>query len=156
MKRILHETIDGVEHRWCSACKVMQPITEFSASSKEWDGLQHVCKAVRKAEYEKYYDVGVRSAWNRQHLLKTKYHLTVEQFEDKLEAQGGLCTICKVNDAVHIDHDHDCCPGQYSCGKCVRDILCSRCNGGYFGDDIGLMQRKIDYILYWREQQKVV
>lgn len=27
-----------------------------------------------------------------------------------------------------IDHDHDCCKGVYSCGKCVRGIVCYYCN----------------------------
>jgi hypothetical protein len=35
-----------------------------------------------------------------------------------------------------VDHDHDHCPGQHSCGACVRGIICSRCN-----HDVGVLER---------------
>lgn len=28
----------------------------------------------------------------------------------------------------NIDHDHACCPGNYSCGRCLRGVLCRTCN----------------------------
>lgn len=28
-----------------------------------------------------------------------------------------------------VDHDHGCCPHTASCGRCMRGILCPRCNG---------------------------
>jgi len=41
------------------------------------------------------------------------------------------CMLCKrFMDArrVCVDHDHQCCPGSYSCGGCVRGFVCSGCN----------------------------
>ncbi len=30
--------------------------------------------------------------------------------------------------SVVVDHDHACCPGDRSCGACVRGIICHSCN----------------------------
>lgn len=37
-----------------------------------------------------------------------------------------------------VDHDHKCCSGSYSCGACVRGLLCVPCNSaiGMLGDNI--------------------
>lgn len=57
--------------------------------------------------------------------------LTREQY-DALVANG--CEACGAKEsrggrpALVVDHDHGCCPGETSCGKCVRGALCSSCN----------------------------
>ena len=60
-----------------------------------------------------------------------KYGITIEQLR-LLLAKGCYAPGCNVTSegmtGLHIDHDHDCCPGLGSCGKCVRGALCARHN----------------------------
>lgn len=52
-----------------------------------------------------------------------------------------------------VDHDHRCCPrGHYSCGKCVRGLLCSQCNAaaGMLRDDPALARSLADYLVRYQ------
>jgi hypothetical protein len=67
--------------------------------------------------------------------LWAQYRMTLEEFDARMESQGGGCAICKAPpaktkraDRLSVDHDHRCCPGVKTCGKCVRGLLCTRCN----------------------------
>lgn len=83
----------------------------------------------------------------RTRLLKS-YHLTEETYNQMLTAQESKCICGRVitdsgslPSSATIDHDHSCCPRQGSCGKCVRGILCRRCNSvlGLLEPDPGLL-----------------
>jgi hypothetical protein len=59
--------------------------------------------------------------------------MTQEMFDRRLEAQGYACDMCRRpfedGEPIFIDHDRNCCPAEKrSCGRCVRGLLCLRCN----------------------------
>lgn len=69
------------------------------------------------------------------------FGLAPGDYDRLYEAQGGKCAVCLVATgkarALAVDHDHACCPGRTSCGKCVRGLICFGCNRqiGAFRDD---------------------
>lgn len=62
---------------------------------------------------------------------KYRYGITEEQYDTLLVEQGNACAVCEVEfteaAGPNIDHDHNCCRGTRSCGKCLRGLLCSEC-----------------------------
>ena len=78
-----------------------------------------------------------------------RYGLTVEEYEARLAAQGGVCIICgmppkengqRAASRLHVDHDH--------VTGANRDLICNNCNRGlgYFKDDPALMRAAAEYI----------
>lgn len=126
----------------------------------------------RRAQRRQYYaspaGTSIREAWkasNRERMLlvwcrgRCKNHgITVERYEELLRAQNGVCAICEQPEqrkgakggrwSLGIDHNHRCCPGRFGCAKCVRGLLCSRCNQAIalLSEDSKLFQRAVDYL----------
>lgn len=55
-------------------------------------------------------------------------YLIMEDEYVRLYSQGCANPACDEVSKLQVDHDHSCCPGQYSCGKCIRGMLCRNCN----------------------------
>ena len=84
-----------------------------------------------------------------------RFSMTLEQYNDMLSKQDHKCLICfepEKNRRLSIDHDHDCCAGRNSCGKCVRGLLCNNCNNGLgrFKDDAEKLRRAAQYLESFR------
>ncbi len=80
-----------------------------------------------------------------------RYGLQPGEFDEMFAHQNGECAICLSpfgDDTPCIDHDHTCCPGLKSCGKCVRGILCRQCNAwlGRVKDDPIVLRRAANYL----------
>lgn len=81
--------------------------------------------------------------------LRYAHRITWEQLRGILDGQNGCCYLCtepldpEAPRGVHVDHDHQCCPGSRSCGNCIRGVSCHKCNTGIglFGDDPDRMER---------------
>lgn len=83
-------------------------------------------------------------AISRKHYLKSKYNISLEDYDDLLDSQCYCCAICDTCLAyvknVCVDHDH-------KTGK-VRGILCGRCNKalGLVDDNKAVLREMIRYL----------
>jgi DNA-directed RNA polymerase subunit RPC12/RpoP len=126
----------------CKACGTISPTPAVPGLAPRY------CNACADERAKK-----VRQGTWRATNLK-KYNLTAERYEQLVERQKGVCAVCGTNDpggAVarwHVDHDHACCPSGNSCGKCIRGLLCSRCNTGIglLGDTPESLAKALEYL----------
>lgn len=54
-----HIFINSIEHKHCSTCEVVKPLTEYQKNSNRWDGLHSYCKPCANARRREYKYVGL-------------------------------------------------------------------------------------------------
>jgi hypothetical protein len=158
----------------CRICGLTKPLDEFYRVRGARDGHRNDCKvcnlAARQARYRadpeparartrawqianreryaarqrEYLESGKKKVSDRKSHLKRKYGLTLEQYDAMLEAQGGVCAICRQprpeERTLHVDHDHTT--------GAVRGLLCFTCNNalGDFRDSADLFHAAAAYL----------
>ena len=131
----------------CSRCGVLT--YKFGASTRAKDGRRSQCKDCEKVyedrrsrNYkEQYRDKPAEYRKNRQ--LKNRYGITLEDYNNMLQAQNGSCAMCPataLDEVMCVDHNH-------ATGD-VRAILCKPCNTmlGMANDSAARLQAGIDYL----------
>lgn len=152
----------------CPGCKSVKPASEFYVR-KGGKYLSSSCKAccvssgkswykankdlVNQRRSDQWHSLPEEERKARARATHIKAHgITVEDYDQMVEEQDGRCAICRElppdGEVLQIDHDHSCCPGSTSCGKCVRKLLCSACNRGIgcFRDKVALLMKAVEYL----------
>jgi hypothetical protein len=138
--------------RYCSRCDTTKPAAEFAGATSAY------CKLCMASWARDRRARGIKESPDYTRTINlARYSLTPESFDALLAAQGGLCKICGVSDpgpsGWQVDHDHSCCnTRKKSCGRCLRGILCTRCNIGIgnLRDDPDIILAALQYILAHR------
>lgn len=141
--------LKGCVMKTCTKCGKTYPATPeyFNRAKADKSGLHSWCKECRIADHKEYNrsekgrlasrrndTTPARRLYKRLRHIKRSYGVTLEQYDQMCEQQGGVCAICGSVDPngrrLAVDHDH-------KTGK-VRGLLCSRCNlgAGFIEDDV--------------------
>lgn len=138
----------------CKKCGEIKELELFAKGAKYADGRRGTCKSCHAAYMKKYYENNYDQVLKNRRLNGKsdpnwkRHKITEEHFSSMISLFDGKCHACKVNDAVNIDHDHNCCETSRSCGKCVRGVLCHHCNSalGLLKDDREKILKLLKYV----------
>lgn len=115
----------------CIDCKELKPLDQFTKYQKSSDGLGSICKCCGPKRMRAYH-------------LKTKYNISVDQYETMCKAQDYKCAVCKKptisGRRLAVDHCHQT--------GVLRGLLCPSCNSGIgkLGDSVDLLEAAIHYL----------
>jgi len=126
--------IKHIKHKTCKVCGIRKPIEEFYKSLKWYQSYCKDCQSaftklwrrenkdhIKEYKQKQWARMPKEKKWNR-HLIQ-RYGITVEQYMEILDKQGGLCKICGEPSKrlkLSVDHCHN--------SKKIRGLLCERCN----------------------------
>lgn len=133
--------------KWCPDCATVKPLQQFVRNASQPSGWAPYCKPCHNARGNAAKE---KIGGSRTYHLKRRYGISAEEADEMLKAQGGVCAICRVAPAVHVDHDH--------ATGVVRALLCFNCNGGLgqFKDDPHVLRAAADFVQFHAISQLVL
>ena len=151
----------------CSKCGLEKELSEFQHRKNSPDGLNGHCKKCH-GKYTKIWrsnhkeqSIKSQAKWKkanpdkvyaqrRRNNLKINYGLTLDQYDQMFETQGGVCAICGGTDPsgmrLAVDHNHDT--------RKVRGLLCSSCNTalGCLKESPELFIKALHYLITYKKK----
>ena len=111
----------------CSDCQEEKSLEDYYLQTAGLYGRISKCKNCMRARAKKR--------------DRSIYHgISESVIKFMLDAQNNSCRICDVEFeskvlkteivrvGYRIDHNHSHCPGSHGCPKCIRGLLCHKCN----------------------------
>ena len=147
----------------CATCRTQFTYVYIGQPRKKCDECRATIDQKAQRETEARRSERGSSPWQARRVRMLDYRRLVNygidraRYEAILTEQGERCANpgCrsespgnKYDDVWSIDHDHSCCPGERTCGMCIRGILCSKCNLGIgmFSDDVARLLGAASYL----------
>lgn len=144
----------------CSKCRKIKRLSEFYKDKYKKSGHASACKVCKSDSFKSWqqknkgYCNTVHKDWvkNNPKLFragqyKTRYGITLDDYNKMFQEQNGCCAICGIHQSelkkkLHVDHSH-------KSGK-VRGLLCGKCNLalGLLNDDIVVLSTAVRYLGY--------
>lgn len=133
----------------CEGCRMEKPLSAFSTFGREKFRARSRCKPCENLNSKRRRDARARvtrtKAQVKDSSLKSKYGISLVEFERMKRLQGGKCAICGVSPSpfdkdLHVDHCHTT--------GAVRGLLCRLCNVGLgsFKDNSSSLLSAIKYL----------
>lgn len=132
------EKLDALSKQWAK-----DNSAKFRRIQKRYEATKKGKLAIARKEAKFKGSPGDKCRY-RKHHLKRAYGLTLEQYDQMFEVQGGVCAICNGPETngkrLSVDHDH-------KTGR-IRGLLCHKCNGllGFACDSADILLNAIYYI----------
>lgn len=138
----------------CVRCKEEKALELFCAGKTYKDGRRGTCKRCHADYQTQYYKdrpekYAEKVRTNSYYKANWKRHkISEEAYAELMGKYEGKCHACQDRTATNIDHDHGCCNKRFSCGNCIRGVLCSQCNTalGLLAEEPEKIQRLLDYV----------
>ena len=130
----------------CTKCGIEKDLSDFYYM-KGRNRYRAECSDCQKAAQRVQKKAAYDPLLKRSKDLKSKYDITLDQYDEMYESQQGRCAICGTDQPggrgnhFAVDHDH-------RTGK-VRSLLCAECNTGLgkFKDNPDLLRLAQLYLL---------
>ena len=126
----------------CKSCGTSKPLSDFYPHKTSKGGFLARCKPCISQQRREAYDPEAALG----HMLKSRYGITLAEYNELLHRQDHKCAICRTSDPGEyhgrfcVDHDHET--------SRIRGLLCHNCNSalGNFYDSVSNLLSAVKYL----------